>query len=58
VILVKCKIKGGPKVGVQYIVYSIPTFGPLCVRKRVREKPQEMQWNKNFEIMYRNGDGK
>jgi len=27
-------IKGGPKVGIQYIVYFIPTFGPLCTSMR------------------------
>jgi len=34
--LIVCKIQGGPKVGIQYIVfknnYCIPTFGPLCTR--------------------------
>jgi len=24
-------IQGGPKVGLQYIVYCIPTFGPPCI---------------------------
>ena len=23
-------IQGGPEVGTQYIVYCLPTFGPLC----------------------------
>jgi hypothetical protein len=27
------------------------------MKERIRETPQEM-WNKKFEIMYRNGNGK
>jgi len=26
-------VQDGPKVGTQYTIYCVPTFGPLCILK-------------------------